>query len=94
MLYRLSVLDLHYDVYLEPESWNHYGAFFLAHFLIDGHHKLHAAALAQRPIGFLSFISNSLSAVNRINSAGDWKGDWSSDFDLNSFLAQPRESVD
>jgi hypothetical protein len=55
-LVSLGVLDVK-----EPAVWN--GApditshWCLAHYLLDGHHKAHAAALSQKPITMLSFLA-------------------------------------
>jgi hypothetical protein len=54
-----SLLDL-----LQPamnEGEDYYEHWVLTHFLLDGHHKIEAAARAGRPIRLLSFVDERIS---------------------------------
>jgi hypothetical protein len=54
-----SILDL-----LQPavdEGEDYYEHWVLTHFLLDGHHKIEAAARAERPIRLLSLVDDRIS---------------------------------
>jgi hypothetical protein len=54
-----SILDV-----LQPatdEGEDYYEHWVLTHFLLDGHHKIEAAARAERPIGLLSLVDERIS---------------------------------
>jgi hypothetical protein len=52
----ISILDIK-----GPATWEGHPAvnehWCLAHYLLDGHHKVHAASLAQKPVTLLSFLN-------------------------------------
>lgn len=57
------------------DTWSvdYYGHWCLTHFLLDGHHKMHAAADSGRPLRLLSLLSidGSLASAEQIASAVD-----------------------
>jgi hypothetical protein len=56
----VSILDAHSgdgSAFCDPEAPSNYMHWCLTHFLLDGHHKLEAAALEQRPIQLLTLLS-------------------------------------
>jgi hypothetical protein len=50
----LSILDVKGAAYSDPEEFEHW---CLAHYVLDGHHKIEAAALAGKPLTLVSFVT-------------------------------------
>ena len=61
----LSILDVRaptdWDGDIAPDPLEHW---CFTHYLIDGHHKLHAASETGRPLNILSFVALAQSACN------------------------------
>ncbi|HMO10640.1 MAG TPA: hypothetical protein PKB06_03855 [Actinotalea sp.] len=66
----ISTLDVCQPA-MDTRSVDYYGHWCLTHFLLDGHHKMHAAADAGRPLRLLSLLSvdGSLATAEQVATA-------------------------